>query len=204
MIYAPGVELQELARGLWRWTAPHPEWEPPKEQGSPADWERDVGCVAYEAGDAPVLIDPLVVDDDYAALDKLAGSKARVAVLTTLKWHRRSREVLSKRYDATTSRAKSTLPEGVRSIPIPRSGETMFWISEHRALVPGDRILGDRRAGLRMCPPSWLRYLGGFTSEDLRTGLLPLLDLPIEMVLVSHGQPVPRDGRADLERALAQ
>jgi hypothetical protein len=23
MIYAPGVKLQELARGLWRWTASH-------------------------------------------------------------------------------------------------------------------------------------------------------------------------------------
>ena len=54
-----------------------------------------------------------------------------------------------------------------------------------------------------MCPESWLRHLGGYTQEDLRAGLRPLLDLPVEMVLVSHGEPVLRDGRAALERALA-
>jgi len=29
-----------------------------------------------------------------------------------------------------------------------------------------------------------------------------LLDLPVELVLVSHGEPVLQDGRAALERAL--
>jgi hypothetical protein len=32
--------------------------------------------------------------------------------------------------------------------------------------------------------------------------LRPLLDLPVEMVLVSHGEPVLRDGRNALARAL--
>jgi hypothetical protein len=55
-----------------------------------------------------------------------------------------------------------------------------------------------------MCPSSWLRYLDGFTQDDLRRELRArLLDLPIEMVLVSHGEPVLRDGRAAVERALA-
>jgi hypothetical protein len=39
MIYAPRVKLQELAPGLWRWTAPHPDWQPPKSPDSPADCE---------------------------------------------------------------------------------------------------------------------------------------------------------------------
>jgi hypothetical protein len=30
-----------------------------------------------------------------------------------------------------------------------------------------------------------------------------MLDLPVEMVLVSHGEPVLHDGHAALERALA-
>jgi hypothetical protein len=76
MIYAPPVELQQLARGLWRWTPPNPDWEPRQ---------------------------------------------------------------------------------------------------EHAALVLGDRLLGDRPPGL-----------------------------PIEMVLVSHGEPMLRNGRAAGERALAQ
>jgi hypothetical protein len=94
------------------------------------------------------------------------------------------------------------MPEGVEALQIPGAGETIFWIPEHGALVPGDRILGDRPPGLRMCPESWLRHLGGYTQEDLRAGLQPLLDLPVEMVLVSHGEPVLRDGHAALERAL--
>ena len=198
------MKLQRLARGLWRWRAPHPEWQPPKEKDSPADWPRDVGCIAYEAHDALVLIDPLVVDGDYAALDELARAKPRVAILTTLKWHRRSRDELARRYDASTSRAKRALPAGVEALVIRGAGETMFWIPEHRALVPGDRLLGGPPA-LRMCPSSWLRYLKGFTRDDLREALREQLsELPIEMVLVSHGEPTLRGGREALERALAQ
>jgi hypothetical protein len=47
-----------------------------------------------------------------------------------------------------------------------------------------------------------MRNLGGYKRDDLRAALIPLLDLPIEMVLVSHGEPVLRDGHAELERAL--
>ena len=89
-------------------------------------------------------------------------------------------------------------------VEIEGAAETMFWIPEHRALVPGDRLLGDRPPGVRMCPPSWLRYLDGFTQDDLRRELQARLpSLPIEMVLVSHGEPVLHDGRAAVERALA-
>ena len=192
------MELQELARGLWRWTAPHPEWEPPTETDSPADWPREVGCVAYDAGDTLVLIDPLVVDG-VDELDALARGKQNVAILTTIRWHGRSRDELGKRYDAS-----STVPEGVEAVEIPRAAETIFWIEEHRALVPGDRILGDRPPGLRMCPASWLRYLDGVTHDELRQALRgTVLELPVELVLVSHGQPVLHNGRDELQRALA-
>jgi hypothetical protein len=97
-----------------------------------------------------------------------------------------------------------TPPDDLEPIKIPRAGETMFWIPEHRALVPGDRLLGDRPPGLRICPQSWLSYLKGFTQDDLRAALREsVLELPIEMVLVSHGEPVLSDGRKNVERALA-
>ena len=199
MIYAQRVKLQELARGLWRWTARHPDWEPPEQEDDPADWAPDVGCVAYESADTFVLIDPLVVDGDYEQLDRLAGSKPRVSILTTVKWHDRSGTELTKRYGA------SNMPPGdVLPIELPGAGETLFWVPEHRALVPGDRILGDRPPGLRMCPESWLRHLGGYTRADLREALRErVLDLPVDLVLVSHGEPVLSDGRAELERALS-
>jgi len=191
--------LLEVAPGLWRWTAAHPDWEPSQEEDDPADWDQQVGCVAYATDDALALIDPLVADGDYEALDGLAEGK-EVAILTTLRWHGRSRAELAKRYASST-----TAPAGVEPLEISGTGETMYWIEEHRALVSGDRLLGDRPPGVRMCPPSWLRYLDGFTQEDLRRALqAKLLDLPVEMILVSHGEPVLRDGRAALERALAE
>jgi hypothetical protein len=55
-----------------------------------------------------------------------------------------------------------------------------------------------------MCPPGWLRYLEpGLSHEELREALRALLDLPVELVLVSHGEPVLQGGRAAIERALS-
>ena len=197
------MELTQIRPGLYRWTAPHPAYEPDPQPDSPADWPEQVGCVAYEAPDALVLIDPLVPDSLWPALDRLADGR-RVAVLTTIGFHRRSRDAVAERYAASTSRAKKTLPAGVETIPIRRAGETMVWIPEHATLVPGDRILGGREGGLRVCHDSWLRYLPtGMTGTELREALRPLLRLPIELVLVSHGEPVLSGGREALERAIA-
>jgi hypothetical protein len=56
---------------------------------------------------------------------------------------------------------------------------------------------------LRICPDSWLRYLAsGMTGEELRAALRPLQELPIELVLVSHGEPVLAGAREALARAL--
>ena len=42
------------------WTAPHPEWRPGAEPGSPEDWDQTVGSVLFDAADAVALIDPLL------------------------------------------------------------------------------------------------------------------------------------------------
>jgi hypothetical protein len=200
--------LVELAPGLHRWTARHPDADPSPTPGSPADWGPDVACVAYEAPDALVLVDPLVPDDREDlrdALDALVRRHGRrVAILTTLGFHRRSKEELAARYDASTSRARKTLPAGVETVQIKGAGETMVWLAEPRALVPGDRLLGADEGGLRLSPDSWLRYLpSGMRARQLREALRPLLDLPVEKVLVSHGEPVLRGGREAIARALA-
>ena len=199
--------LVELAPGLHRWTARHPDAAPNPDPGSPADWGPDVASVAYEAPDALVLVDPLVPDDRADlrdALDALVRRHGRrVAILTTLGFHRRSKEELAARYDASTSRARTTLPAGVETVQIRGAGETMVWLPEPRALVPGDRLLGADGGGLRLCHDSWLRYLpSGMRAPELREALRPLLDLPVEMVLVSHGAPVRRGGRDAIARAL--
>jgi hypothetical protein len=201
-------KLQELRPGLFRWTALHPDAERDAKSGSPADWGPDVGSVAYAAPDALLLVDPLVPEDRadlQEALDGLVRSHGRrVAIVTTLQFHRRSRERLAERYGASTSRAGPALPEGVETVTIRGAGETMVWLPAVRALIPGDRLLGDDAGGLRLCPDSWLRYLpSGMRRPELRQALRPLLDLPVELVLVSHGAPVLADGRGAIARALA-
>jgi hypothetical protein len=52
---------------------------------------------------------------------------------------------------------------------------------------------------LRLCPERWL---GKGTHEQLRRTLRPLLDLPVESVLVSHGVPVLSGGKHALAAAL--
>jgi hypothetical protein len=208
--------LVELAPGLHRWTARHPDADPSPTPGSPADWGPDVGCVAYEAPDALVLVDPLVPDDRPDLLDALdalvrRGGRLRrgrrpriVEIVTTIEFHRRSRDELALRYftDALDS-SRTMFPQGLEAVPIQGAGETIVWIPEHRALVPGDRLLGDDAGGLRLCPESWLRYLpSSMRHPELCEALRPLLDLPVEMVVVSHGEPVLSGGREAIARAL--
>jgi hypothetical protein len=165
-----------------------------------------VGSVAYEADDAFLLVDPLVPDELWAPLGERIERHARpVLVYTTIGFHRRSRDEVVRRFAAAATRRGADLPEGVETIRIPRGGETMLWLSGPRALVPGDRLLGDDHGGLRLSPPGWLRYLKpGLTQDELRLALRSLvLGLPVEMVLVSHGEPVLESGRAALERALS-
>jgi hypothetical protein len=127
-----------------------------------------------------------------------------VSILTTISFHRRSRDELAERYRASTSRAKPNLPLGVESFPLRGAGETIFWLPDARALVPGDRVIGARGGGLRVCPTSWLRYLPSrMSSRELKKALRPLLDLPVERVLVSHGDPVLAGGRSALAAALS-
>jgi hypothetical protein len=199
------IALVELWPGLFRWEASHPDANPDPDPDSPADWGPDVGSVAYVAADALVLVDPLVPADRpdvQGPLDELAGGRP-VVILTTLGFHSRSRNELAERYGASTSRAKRSLPAGVETVQIKGAGETMIWLPEPRALIPGDRLLGDDSGGLRLCPESWLRYLpSGMRHAGLRKALRPLLDLPVEMVLISHGTPVLSGGRDAIATAI--
>jgi len=197
--------IVEPRPGLFRWTARHPAWVADAEPESSEDWPPEVGCVGYEARGALVLIDPLIPtdreDELWGELDERAARCfGRVAVLTTIEFHSRSREAVVERYGPTPG---GITPPGVELVPIRWADERMVWIEEHGALVPGDRLLGDGNGGLRLCPQSWLRYLdAGMTLYELRIALAPLVELPVEMVLVSHGEPVLSDGREAIRRVL--
>ena len=81
--------VTELATGLWRWTAPHPDWRPD------ADWPQEVGCVYAELPECVGLVDPLVPAGEegrfWEALDRdVERLGLPVRVLETVRWHERS------------------------------------------------------------------------------------------------------------------
>jgi hypothetical protein len=194
--------MKEIAPGLHYWTAPHPSWEPGAERDSAGDWPEQVGSVLFEAPDAIVFIDPLVPDALWPALDERVGGRP-VMVLTTIRWHGRSRDAVIERYNGANVRHDAPMPAGVEAIPVVGFGETIYWLPEPRALVPGDRLIGDGAGGARVCPAGWLGDMpenGGV--EELRVALTPLLELPVEHLLLSHWEPVVGRGRAALAAAL--
>jgi glyoxylase-like metal-dependent hydrolase (beta-lactamase superfamily II) len=194
--------MEEIARGLRRWTAYHDHWE------------EEVGSLALDTDDGLVLIDPLAPPRGVGRPDH---------VLITVFWHGRStRDLGAKRVWAHTRSAQplrnrgvdvtdpfkpgDELPGGVQAFQTARVNEVVYWLPAQKAVVAGDVLLGagaKPRATndpLRLCPQRWL---GKATHDDLRETLRPLLELPVQRVLVSHGAPVLRGGKRALERVLA-
>jgi hypothetical protein len=193
------VFAEEVVPGLLRWRAPHPDWR------GETDWERDVACTLFETPEAVVLIDPLLPSAERAEfldwLDRRVAGRT-VSILTTIHWHKRDREELAERYCAAHPLAWNRVPKGVKPWPLRGAGETMFWLPAAAALVPGDRLIGAPGGELQVCPEDWLD--GVRVDRPGLAGLMRgLLELPIERVLVSHGEPVLHDGRAAIARALA-
>jgi hypothetical protein len=202
---------QQIEEGLWRWTAPHPDWLP----GAPdslEDWPRDVACVLYEAPDVSLFIDPLV-PADTAEFWRWADARCAgrpVVVLTTLEFHARSRAVVVERYGAVALGSHATgvkhfevVPAGVECFVLEPVEETVVWLAGVRTLVVGDSLIGAGAGALRLCPQSWLESgPHDATLAELADALRPLLDLPIERVLVSHGESALDRGHAALARAL--
>jgi glyoxylase-like metal-dependent hydrolase (beta-lactamase superfamily II) len=198
--------MEQLRPGLYTWTASHPEWKPG--EGGPEGWEQEVRSYAYDGGDVLVLLDP---QSPPARTEQLAAGKD-VAVVLTCSWHGRSADDLVGRLAATvhfpeaedggpgaTYRAGDTLPGGIEAKGALFPGEALLWIPEHGALVAGDLLI-NRPEGLRAPPDSWLPE--GLTREALRESLQPLLELPVELVLPTHGDPVTDRARNALKEAL--
>jgi hypothetical protein len=152
-----------------------------------------------------VLIDPLDPPRDV----QRAGH-----VLITVYWHGRStKDVEAEHVWASTRSAQplrnrgidvsdvfrggAELPGGIHAFQTARAAEVVYWLPEQRAVVVGDVLLGSP---LRLCPERWL---GKQTHADLRSALQPLLELPVERVLVSHGEPVLSGGAQALAAVLA-
>jgi hypothetical protein len=214
--------VEEIANGLWRWTARHPEWHP-------GEFGAEVASFAAATDDGTLLlIDPLLPPDRsavLAALDELATS--RVAILITIPYHVRSAEELWKHYRddvectihghlACAKRLDDTsafqpiepgtgMPGGVTAHPIGRPRqryEMPLHLPSHEALVFGDAVVehgGELRVWAHDKIDAKVRR---FYRERFNPSLEPLLELAFDAVLVTHGQPVMTNGREALRAVL--
>ena len=92
--------------------------------------------------------------------------------------------------------AGDRLDVGVEAFPGQKPNDMVLWIESHRTVIAGDTLV-DFGNGLEI-NPRWLDP--NMTREQVVAGLRPLLDLPVEHMLATHGVPFER---ADLERALS-
>jgi hypothetical protein len=193
------MDVRQLADGLWRWTASHPNAANWPDCGPPVPPE--VGCVYYEASDAVVLIDPLLPageeEEFLAHLDRdVERLGLPVSILLTAAWHERSAAFLRERY-----RADNRVPESVEVYPVEGAPEEQlaYFIGPHGALAVAEILVGDGHRGLVLAPSPALT-----DRAALDRSLRAIAELPVELVLVSHGEPVLSDGRAAIELALRE
>ena len=220
--------MRELRSGLWHWEAPHPGWRPTEPWSENVssyaidDGDRlllfDPLAVPSELGDlaagrkaAIVLTAPWHERDAQSLVEQLD-----VPVYTPSP---DTAEDLMRQYGITAEQAGDgspdvrwlldgdggeahwysagdRLPVGVHAFPGQKRNDMVLWIESHRAVVAGD-TLADFGEGPRINP----RWLGaGVTREQVVDGLRPLLALPVEHLLETHGGPFDR---AALESALS-
>ena len=208
---------QELTPGLWRWTARHPEWHP-------GVFGAEVASFAIEAGDDLLLLDPQLPDEPAPVLellDRLAGGRTTSALIT-IGYHVRSAEQLITRYSGRIHGPKTCAsrlenkkllsvwepgtagPAGVTPFAVgkPERSERPLWIPSHRAIAFGDAVVTNPGNELVVWSHEQLDEKRlRFYSEKFAPTLEPLIDLDADKILVTHGDPVLRQGAAALKRA---
>src|SRR5918995_2669866 len=195
--------MRELQPGLCHWTATHPDWKPGE------DWGPEVSSYAVDDGERLLLLDPLGPPGDIEEL----GAERETAIVLTCPWHARDARDLAERIvvplyvpppdggdpdpvPGHVFRAGDRLPVGVEAFPGMEPNDLVLWIESRRALVVGDTLI-DRGNGLEF-PVDWANK--GVPAEQILEALRSLLELPVELVLATHGGPTDR---AALKRALA-
>jgi glyoxylase-like metal-dependent hydrolase (beta-lactamase superfamily II) len=176
-----------------------------------------VSSYAIDDGDRLLLVDPLAVPPE---IEQLAAGREAVVVLTS-PWHERDTRSLVERLDAPVFTpppdegspdvawllggarsdahlysAGDRLPLGVEAFPGRLPNDVVLWIESRGAVIAGDTLV-DFGQGLELLA-EWLP--AGVTREHVADRLKVLLDLPVEVVLATHGGPTDR---AALARALA-
>ena len=207
----------ELAPGLWRWTARHPEWHP-------GEWGAEVGAYAVQASDEHlVVVDPILPDPAEPVLELLDSLPGRVTIAITIPYHVRDAEPLWRRYRDRGARIlgerrverrlrdtggfEELEPGGdgdvvAFNVGRPRRAELPLHLPSHGAIVFGDALVTTPDGELRIWdqePTTDERRR--FFADRFAPTLEPLIALDAQRILTTHGEPVLAGGRAALERA---
>ena len=198
-------ELRDIAPGLWLWRVEHPDWEPGLE------WEPQVTSVCVESRGEVGVLDALAPPADATALWSRLDDRPPTFAAVLKPDHVRDVDLFVERYRARAFGPNlffrhdipktelepiapgSELPGGLLALHDARGRqETPLYLPEQRALVFADGLTAP--AGeLRVWATPWHEQL-------VLPALRDLLELPFELVIVSHGEPV--HARAEYERAL--
>jgi hypothetical protein len=159
-----------------------------------------------------------------AAIDRTLGN--RLAILITIPYHVRSSEELWRRYKgdvettihghrACTKRLSdesgfreiepgAPLPGGVTAHTIgkPRRYEMPLHLPSHDALVFGDAIAETEGRLVVWATDKVDAKVERFYKDRFNPTVEPLLDLPFDAVLATHGQPILENGKKALKQAL--
>jgi glyoxylase-like metal-dependent hydrolase (beta-lactamase superfamily II) len=220
--------VRQLRPGLWHWEAPHPQWRPSEPWSENVssyaidDGERlllfdplgvpsELGDLAAERETAVVLTCPwheratesLVKRHGvpvYTPLPDTAQFLMDTYGLTAEQAGDGSPDLVwlfrAKKGEARPYSPGDRLPFGADVFPGHKANDTVLWVESQRAVISGDTLV-DFGRGLEI-NERWLRP--GVTREEIAEGLRPLLDLPVEAMLATHGGPYDR---ASLEQALS-
>jgi len=205
MIGATGVEVRDAAPRLWLWRRAHPEWHPE------AGWDPPVSSFCVTSRGVTLVLDALDPVDDgvWARLDEARPS----AVVVIKPDHFRDAALFARRYGATLfsegyvrgdnapdvepfvqTAPGMELPGGLLTLDDGRwRQETPVFLPEQRALVFADALTADVEGTLRVWETPW-------HERRVLPALRAMLELPFELVLVSHGEPV--HSRAEFGAAL--
>ena len=219
--------MRELRPGLWHWQARHPWWHEGEPWGpevssyaidqgerlllfDPLAVPSEILELAMRRETAIVLTAPWHERDSQSLVERLG-----LPVYTPLP---DTAEYLMQAYGLTADQAGDGSPDvvwllkegigeahvyeagdhldvGVEAYPGQKPNDMVLWVASHRSLVAGDTLV-DFGQGFGI-NPRWLRP--EMTREHVVEELRPLLELPVEHVLATHGGPTDRTA---LEQAL--
>ena len=201
------VEVRDVAPGLWLWRRPHPEWH------QEAGWDPPVSSFCVTSRGVTLVLDALDPADD-AVWERLDQASPQ-AVVVVKPDHFRDAALFARRYGATLyseayvwgdkapdleqfvpTAPGMELPGGLLTLDDGRwRQETPLFLPEQRALVFADGLTADSGRVLRVWDTPW-------HEQRVLPALRAMLELPFELVLCSHGEPV--HSRAEFEAALGR